>query len=380
MNDRELHAHLIGQQGGRKAFNTPVLVIDLDMLERNIAAMATFAKERGIALRPHAKTHKSADIAQKQVAAGAVGVCCAKLGEAEAMADGGIGGILITSPVVSAPAIKRLTRLNALIPDLRVTVDNPANVAALAEAAKAAGKPLQVLIDIDPGIRRTGVPSSEAAVEVGRSIAGSPSLIYLGVQYYCGREQHVESYADRRSAIEDRTTYLGEVIAALSDIGMAPTVITGGGTGTHRIDADLGVFNELQVGSYVFMDRQYNECDLTGAGTASQPYETSLQIDARVVSANTPGLATLDAGFKAMATDGGPPSILSGAPAGAPFHFMGDEHGLIVSGDQKIAIGDIVTLAAPHCDPTVNLYDFYHIVRGDTLVDIWSVQGRGRSR
>ena len=380
MNDRELHAHLIGQQGGRKAFNTPVLVIDLDMLERNIAAMATFAKERGIALRPHAKTHKSADIAQKQVAAGAVGGCCAKLGEAEAMADGGIGGILITSPVVSAPAIKRLTRLNALIPDLRVTVDNPANVAALAEAAKAAGKPLQVLIDIDPGIRRTGVPSSEAAVEVGRSIAGSPSLIYLGVQYYCGREQHVESYADRRSAIEDRTTYLGEVIAALSDIGMAPTVITGGGTGTHRIDADLGIFNELQVGSYVFMDRQYNECDLTGAGTASQPYETSLQIDARVVSANTPGLATLDAGFKAMATDGGPPSILSGAPAGAPFHFMGDEHGLIVSGDQKIAIGDIVTLAAPHCDPTVNLYDFYHIVRGDTLVDIWSVQGRGRSR
>ncbi len=380
MNDRELHAHLIGQQGGRKAFNTPVLVIDLDMLERNIAAMAAFAKERGIALRPHAKTHKSADIAQKQVAAGAVGVCCAKLGEAEAMADGGIGGILITSPVVSAPAIKRLTRLNALIPDLRVTVDNPANVAALAEAAKAAGKPLQVLIDIDPGIRRTGVPSSEAAVEVGRSIAGSPSLIYLGVQYYCGREQHVESYADRRSAIEDRTTYLGEVIAALSDIGMAPTVITGGGTGTHRIDADLGIFNELQVGSYVFMDRQYNECDLTGAGTASQPYETSLQIDARVVSANTPGLATLDAGFKAMATDGGPPSILSGAPAGAPFHFMGDEHGLIVSGDQKIAIGDIVTLAAPHCDPTVNLYDFYHIVRGDTLVDIWSVQGRGRSR
>lgn len=380
MNDRELHAHLIGQQGGRKAFNTPVLVIDLDMLERNIAAMAAFAKERGIALRPHAKTHKSADIAQKQIAAGAVGVCCAKLGEAEAMADGGVGGILVTSPVVSAPAIERLMKLNARIPDLRVTVDNPANVVALAKAAETAGKPLQVLIDIDPGIRRTGVPSPEAAVEVGRSIAAASSLRYLGVQYYCGREQHVESYADRRSAIEDRTTYLGEVIAALAGIGMAPNVITGGGTGTHRIDADLGVFNEFQVGSYVFMDRQYNECDLTGAGTTTQPYETSLQIDARVVSANTPGLATLDAGFKAMATDGGPPSILSGAPVDAPFHFMGDEHGLIVSGDQKIAIGDIVTLAAPHCDPTVNLYDFYHVVRGDTLVDIWNVQGRGRSR
>ncbi|MFT3725662.1 MAG: DSD1 family PLP-dependent enzyme [Hyphomonadaceae bacterium] len=378
MNDRELHSHLIGQQGGRKAFNTPVLVIDLDALERNIATMAKFAKERGIALRPHAKTHKSADIANKQIAAGAVGVCCAKLGEAEAMADGGVGAILITSPVVSAPAIGRLMRLNARIPDLRVTVDNLDNVSALAAAAKAAGKTLQVLIDIDPGIRRTGVPSPEAAIEVGKRIQQFAELRFLGVQYYCGREQHIESYADRRSAIEDRTAYLKTVIEALTGIGMAPGVVTGGGTGTHRIDADLGVLNELQVGSYVLMDRQYNECDLTGSGAL--PYETSLQIDARVVSANTPGLATIDAGFKAMATDGGPPTVISGAPAGSIFHFMGDEHGLVVPGEQKLAIGDIVTLAAPHCDPTVNLYDFFHVVRGDTLVDIWQVQGRGRSR
>ncbi len=380
MNDRELHTHLIGQQGGRKSFNTPVLVIDLDALDRNVAKMAVFAKERGIALRPHAKTHKSADIAKKQIAAGAAGVCCAKLGEAEAMADGGVEAILITSPVVSAPAIERLIKLNARIPDLRVTVDNPANVAALNAAASAANKPLQVLIDIDPGIRRTGVPSPEAAVAVGERIKASPSLRYLGVQYYCGREQHIEDYAKRREAIEDRTAYLRTVIDALTGIGMTPGVITGGGTGTHRIDADLGVLNELQVGSYVFMDRQYNECDLTGAGAASPPYETSLQIDTRVVSANTAGLATIDAGFKAMATDGGPPVVLSGAPAGAPFHFMGDEHGLVVAGDTKLSIGDIVTLAVPHCDPTVNLYDFFHIVRGDTLVDIWQVQGRGRSR
>jgi 3-hydroxy-D-aspartate aldolase len=380
MNDRELHAHLIGQQGGRKAFNTPVLVIELDALERNIAKMAAFTKERGIALRPHAKTHKSADIAKKQVAAGAVGVCCAKLGEAEAMADGGIGAILVTSPVVSVPAIERLMKLNARIPELRVTVDNPANVAALDAAATAAGKPLQVLIDVDPGIRRTGVPSPEAAVVVGERIKASRSLRYLGVQCYCGREQHIEDYAKRREAIEDRTAYLRTVIDALTGMGMAPGVVTGGGTGTHRIDADLGVLNELQVGSYVFMDRQYNECDLTGAGASAPPYETSLQIDARVVSANTAGMATIDAGFKAMATDGGPPTVLTGAPAGAPYHFMGDEHGLVVVGEMKLSIGDIVTLAAPHCDPTVNLYDFFHVVRGDTLVDIWQVQGRGRSR
>ncbi len=378
MNDRELHAHLIGQQGGRKAFNTPVLVIDLDALERNIATMAKFARERGIALRPHAKTHKSADIALKQVAAGAVGVCCAKLGEAEAMADGGVGAILITSPVVSSPAIARLIALNGRIPDLRVTVDNPDNVDALATAAGAAGKTFQLLVDIDPGIRRTGVSSAEAAIAIAKKIAASAALRYLGVQCYCGREQHIESYAERRTAIEDRTNYLRTIIDALTGAGLAPGVITGGGTGTHRIDADLGVFNELQVGSYVFMDRQYNECDLTG--NAAAPYETSLQIDARVVSANTSGLATIDAGFKAMATDGGPPMVLSGAPAGTPYHFMGDEHGLVVVGEVPLAIGDIVTLAAPHCDPTVNLYDFYHVVRGDTLVDIWPVQARGRSR
>lgn len=380
MNDRELHYHLIGRQGGRKSFNTPVLVIDLEALDRNIAKMAAFAKESGIALRPHAKTHKSADIAKKQMAAGAVGVCCAKLGEAEAMADGGIESILVTSPVVSAPAIDRLAKLNARIPDLRVAADNSTNVTALDAAASAAGKPLQVLIDIDPGIRRTGVSSPEAAVEVGQRIHAARSLRYLGVQYYCGREQHIEGYAERRAAIQDRTACLRTVIEALAAIGLAPGVITGGGTGTHRIDAELGVLNELQVGSYVFMDRQYNECDLTGAGASAPPYETSLQIDARVVSANTRGLATIDAGFKAMATDGGPPTVLTGAPAGAPYHFMGDEHGLIVTGETNLAIGDIVTLAAPHCDPTVNLYDFFHVVRGDTLVDIWQVQGRGRSR
>jgi 3-hydroxy-D-aspartate aldolase len=376
MDDRQLHSHLIGQQGGRLAFNTPVLVIDLDVLERNICTMADFAGKRGIALRPHAKTHKSADIARLQIAAGAGGVCCAKLGEAEAMADGGIDSVLITSPVVSAPAIERLIALNQRMGDLRVTSDNPENIDVL--AALASGKRLQVLIDIDPGIRRTGVNSPEAAAALAQKILAAPSLRYIGVQYYCGREQHIGPYAERRAAIEDRTAYLKTVIAALAGIGAPPCVITGGGTGTHRIDADLEVFTELQVGSYVFMDRQYNECDLTGAGPS--PYETSLFVDARVVSANTKGMGTIDAGFKAMSTDGGPPTIVSGAPADAKYHFMGDEHGAIVSPDTIFAIGSRVTLATPHCDPTVNLYDFYHVVRGDTLVGIWPVQARGRSR
>lgn len=377
MNDRDLHAHLINQQGGRRSFNTPVLVIDLDAFEKNVADMAAYAAANGLRLRPHAKTHKCAEIARRQVAAGAVGICCAKLGEAEEMAAGGIDGILITSPVVSAPAMERLVALNERIGGLQVVVDNPDNARALA-ATIGSHKRLTVLIDIDPGIRRTGVASAEAAVALAQVIAGLPQLNLLGVQYYCGRQQHIEKYAERRADIIDRTDYLRTIIAALAEAGFAPRIITGGGTGTHRIDVELGVLNELQTGSYIFMDRQYNVCDISGEGTPG--FETSLLIDARVVSANTPGLGTIDAGFKAMATDGGPPAVLSGAPAGAAFHFMGDEHGLVLFGETSPPVGMIVTLAVPHCDPTVNLYDFYHVVRGDTLVDLWPIEARGRSR
>jgi D-serine deaminase-like pyridoxal phosphate-dependent protein len=377
-NDLELHRRLIGQQGSRAALNTPALVIDRDALERNIAAMAAFAGAHAIALRPHAKTHKSVDIARLQLAAGALGVCCAKLGEAEALADGGVNSILITSPVVTPQAVARLAALHARMADLRIVADHPANVDALAAAARGAPRPLPVLVDIDPGIRRTGVASPEAAGALARRIADSGSLHYAGVQFYCGAQQHIESFAKRRAAIEERTAYLRGVVEQLAAAGLAPEMISGGGTGTHAIDAELGVLNELQVGSYVFMDRQYNDCDLRGQGGA--PFETALFVDAHVISANSPGMATIDAGFKALSTDGGSPAIVSGAPADAMFVFMGDEHGALIASDHAFRLGDHVTLAAPHCDPTVNLYDFYHVVRGGALIDIWPVSARGRSR
>jgi D-serine deaminase-like pyridoxal phosphate-dependent protein len=377
-DDWDLHNHLIGQQGSRAALNTPALVIDQGALERNIAAMADFAKARGLALRPHAKTHKSVDIARLQLAAGAVGVCCAKLGEAEAMADGGLESILITSPVVTPQAIARLALLHARVRNLRVVADNPENVAALALAAKGTARPLDVLVDIDPGIRRTGVASPEAAVQLAKQIGDNPALRFAGVQFYCGVQQHIESFADRRTAIVERTDYLRGIVERLRTAGLAPELVTGGGTGTHFIDAELGVLNELQVGSYVFMDRQYNDCDLRGEGAG--PFETALQIDARVISANSASMATIDAGFKAMSTDGGNPTILAGAPANAMFVFMGDEHGALIAPDHPFKIGDLVSLAAPHCDPTVNLYDYYHVVRDGTLVAIWPVSARGRSR
>lgn len=377
MSDIDLHKHLIGWQGSRLALNTPVLVVDRDALERNIAAMAAFARASGMALRPHAKTHKSVEIAKLQLAAGAVGVCCAKLGEAETLAAGGVGDILITSPVVTPQAIERLIALNAKS-RLSVVADNRDNVAALAAAAASAGAKLNVLVDIDPGIRRTGAPTPEAALALAQAIAAAPSLHFAGVQYYCGVQQHIESYADRRAAIAERTDYLRTVIDTLSRADHPPAVVTGGGTGTHRIDAELGVLTELQAGSYVFMDKQYGDCDLDGQGGA--PFETSLFVDAHIISANHASMATIDAGFKALSTDGGSPVVMAGAPHGATFVFMGDEHGALIAPDHAFRIGDHVSLAVPHCDPTVNLYDFYHVVRDGTLIDIWPVSARGRSR
>jgi D-serine deaminase-like pyridoxal phosphate-dependent protein len=375
--DIDLHRHLIGQQGSRAALNTPALVIDRDALERNIAAMAAFAKAQGVALRPHAKTHKSAEIAKLQLKAGALGVCCAKLGEAEALAQGGVETILITSPVVTPQAIARLAALHGKIAGLAITADNPDNVDALAAAFKGAGKPLPVLVDIDPGIHRTGVASPEAAVALARKIKNAASLSYAGVQFYCGAQQHIEDFAERRAAIEERTAYLRTVIDALIAADLAPAIVTGGGTGTHRIDAALGVFTELQVGSYVFMDKQYADCDLAGDGAA--PFENALLVDTHVISANAPGMATLDAGFKALSTDGGSPAIVEGAPKECAFFFMGDEHSALIGG-HGLKVGDRVVLSPPHCDPTVNLYDAYHIVRDGTLIGIWPVSARGRSR
>jgi len=381
VNDLELHAHLIGRQGSRRDLNTPVLVLDLERLDRNIAAMADFAAAHGLRLRPHAKTHKSVDIARRQVAAGAIGLCCAKIGEAEVLADGGITGLHITSPVVPAAAVERLAQLNLRDTGLMTVVDNPDNARAIAAAVEHAGdKPLSVIIDVDPGIHRTGIASPEAAVELFEAIRSLPALVYRGVQFYCGSHQHIHSYAEREAAMRERADYLRSVIAALTGVGGAPEIVTGGGTGTHRIDAGLDLFTELQVGSYVFMDTGYRACDLTGEEGAPIPFETSLMIDTSVISANTPGLFTLDAGIKSMATDGPLPTVEAGADDTARFFLMGDEHGALMTLPGALALGDRVSLRAPHCDPTVNLYDNYHVVRGQTLDAIWPVSGRGRSR
>ena len=375
---KALNENLIGIEGGAARLQTPALVIDLDILERNIARMVDHAKRAGIGLRPHAKTHKSVEIARRQIAAGANGVCCAKLGEAEALAEGGIASILITSPVVTEAGIARLMELNARMPELMAVCDNAKVATRLDAAAQAAGKPLKILVDIDPGMSRTGIRAADAPALVDM-VASSKGLVYCGLQCYAGQAQHLESPNERRSASLQVMKELGELRDTLAKSGHAPKIVSGGGTGTFDIDPDAHVLTELQVGSYIFMDKQYN--DVWEKPGDRVPFETSLFVQTTVISANRPGLATTDAGFKSFATDAGPPLLHSGAPAGAAYFFFGDEQGGIFypKDGPLLQPGDVLRCVVPHCDPTVNLYDRYHAVRGDTLEAIWTVDGRGRS-
>ncbi|HUB84298.1 MAG TPA: DSD1 family PLP-dependent enzyme [Rhizomicrobium sp.] len=376
---KSLNSDLIGVPGGRALLQTPALVIDLDAMERNIAAMAAHAKKHNIALRPHAKTHKCSEIAKRQIAAGALGICCAKLGEGEALADAGIDSILLTSPVVTDAGIARVMALNAKIGELRVTCDNASVAARLEEAARASGKKLRVVVDIDPGLGRTGILPGDGAVALAEQVANSAHLIFDGLQCYAGQVQHMESPNERRDASLSAMKDLAGLRDRLKAKGISPKLLSGGGTGTFDIDPDANTLTELQVGSYVFMDRQYN--DVWEKPGQRPPFEPSLFVQTTVISANRDGLVTTDAGFKSFATDAGSPAIFSGAPEGSNYFFFGDEQGGVFypSAHGKLGVGSVIVCIVPHCDPTVNLYDRYHGVRGDVLESIWEIEARGRS-
>ena len=372
------NGRFIGIKGARLSLSTPALLLDLDALDRNIAAMAAHAKAAGINLRPHAKGAKSVEIGRRQVAAGAVGICCATLGEAEVIAGAGIANVLVTSPVVTPAMIDRLVTLNQRAKGLMVVADNPVNVDALAAAAAKAGQPLSVIVEFDVGQGRTGTTSVEAAAALAQRIKASPHLRYRGVQAYYGHLQHVTAFADRKAAAETQIARVRGLLERLRADGLAPEIVSGGGTGTFDIDPGGGVFTELQAGSYPFMDREYLEIDMTSG--RSSPFVASLFVQASVVSANREGFAVVNAGYKSFATEGGMPRVVVPRLANATYKLMGDEHGGIQydPGSGTLKVGDAVEFLTPHCDPTINLYDRYHCMRGDTLVEIWPVDARGR--
>ncbi len=377
-NTESPNRKLVGQAGSRWDLLTPALILDLDVLEANIKAMADWAEQGGFALRPHGKSHKSPDIARRQIAAGAVGLCCASLREAQVMAAHKIPGLLITTPLApgKAPLVAQLVKDGAAV---AVVADHADLVAAYGAAAAALGVELEVFVDLDVGLGRTGTPSAQIAIELAGQISAHPALKYGGVQGYMGHLQHVDDHGERRQRLDGDTRDLQGMVDALIKANLPPAVVTGGGTGTHRLDAEYGAFGEFQVGSYLFMDVQYLSVQQGAAG--AQPYGTALFVQTSVVNINHPAYAVTDAGLKSFATDGPKPLIARGAPTGASYRYMGDEHGAIdfANGSDSLALGAKVECVTPHCDPNVNLYNFYHVVRGDTLVEIWPVAARGNS-
>jgi len=364
--------------GSRYELNTPALVLDVDALERNIERMAEIVHGFGRKLRPHAKSHKCSRIAQAQIDAGAVGICCATLDEAEVMASGGIRGILITSPLTAAMKIGRLVDLVRHAPDTMVVVDNSDNVSALARAAGDNGIVLPVLVDVELGFGRTGVLSVDAAEALARHIGNERALSFSGIQAYGGHLQHTADYAERVELCRRAHAFIAEIVERLESIGMPPALVTGGGTGTHAIDARSSPFTEIQAGSYVFMDAEYQT--VTYEEGRDWPFENSLFVQTTVISTNVAGTVTTDAGTKSFALNGPKPRILSSGLAGATYEYSGDEHGRIrlAEGSAAPRLGERVECVIPHCDPTVVLYDRVHCVRGDAIVDVWPIDARGR--
>ncbi len=343
------------------AIDTPALVIDLDAMERNLARMADFARQHGMRLRPHAKMHKSASLARRQIAAGAVGVCVQKTAEAEALAAGGVHDIYISNEVIAPAKLKRVAALAQQLAaqggQLAIAVDSLEGISRLAAASQglAAGL-IRVLVEIDVGQGRCGLAPGPAAVPLVQALVQHPQLAFAGLQAYHGRAQHVRTLAGRRAAIEQVVQDVRRTVAALQAAGHAVPLVTGAGSGTFLLEAGSGVYGELQAGSYLFMDRDYasNEPD-----PAQPQFEHALFLKSQVIS-RCAGHAVVDAGHKSHAIDSGLPAV-----HGLPLSYAngGDEHG-ILHGAVLPALGDTVWLIPGHCDPTVNLHDHLIGVRG----------------
>jgi 3-hydroxy-D-aspartate aldolase len=378
MHSRGPNEALIGVPGSRHALDTPALVLDIDVMQANIASMAAYARAHDYQLRPVAKIHKSVDVARLQVAAGANGVTCATLAECEVLTDGGVPGCLLFTSVVSGPKLARLAALNARAEDLIVVADNPANLVQLAEAGRESGRPLQVLVDVEVGGRRTGIAGDERVLEFAKHVAETDGLQYAGVQAYVGDHQNIVDYDTRRARSRELLEPLVALVERLKDAGLAPRVVSGGGTGTHDFDHELGVLTEFQVGSYVFMDVNYRDVVLRAGDP--HPFGLALSVRTTVVSAEQPGFVITDAGMKELDAMLGLkyPAILRGAPDGARYSLAGDDMGRIEFADvnDRLGVGDVVDVLPAHCYQTLSMYSHFHVARGDELVDIWPISAR----
>jgi 3-hydroxy-D-aspartate aldolase len=355
--------------------DTPALIVDLDAFEDNLRRMAGEMRGSAIRVRPHAKTHKCAVIALQQMALGAVGVCCQKVSEAEALVDGGVGDVLVSNEIVGERKLRRLAAI-ARRAHVGVCVDDPGNIDDLARMAGTFGASLDVYVEVDVGSKRCGVETPEGALALARRVASKPMLKFSGLQAYHGAAQHKRTPAERKAAIESAASLAGAAKRAIEAAGIACPIVTGAGTGTYRLEAASGVYNEIQPGSYVFMDADYGRNQGEG-GAPFSDFRHSLFVFATIMSRPTDARAVVDAGLKAVSVDSGMPTLGDGIDG--EYVAPSDEHGTMRLGpqSQRLKVGDKIRLIPGHCDPTVNLYDWYVCVRGGLVEALWPIVARG---
>ena len=352
--------------------DTPALVIELDAFERNLKRLRDAVANR-VRVRAHAKTHKCAEIARRQIAAGAVGVCCQKVSEAEAMVAGGVGDVLVSNEVVGAAKLARLAELSRRA-HIGVCVDDARNVADLNAACAASGTRLDVYVEVDVGARRCGVAPGKPAVALAREVAARAHLRFAGLQAYHGAAQHLRSMAERRAAIELAAAAVRETRAQIEAAGIPCPRVSGAGSGSFMFEIETAAFDEIQPGSYVFMDADYARNEWA----APLPrFEHALFVLATVMSRPVPERAVVDAGLKASSVDSGLPLVWQ--RPGLACVRVSDEHGVIeiAPGAAAPALGEKLLLVPGHCDPTVNLYDGYVCVRGGQVEALWPIEARG---
>jgi len=341
---------------------TPALLLDLDKFEVNLARMARRVRESGKNLRPHAKAHKCAEIARRQIAAGAVGMCVATVAEAELLNAAGISGLLVTSPVADPLKMARIVETGAM-----VVADHIKQIEWYNEATRAAGRKTDVLVDLDVGDHRTGASSLEQAIEIAEAADRAAHLTLRGLQAYSVHGSHAGGPEDRKRVSADAFAKAREVRDAMSRKGLSTEILSGGSTGTWEIDTAIPELTELQAGSYVLMDIAYRRVGLD--------FQHAMTVLATVVSANQDNFVTIDGGYKAFAADRGYGPEAESLP-GTKYRWGGDEFGYldIEESNLRLKLGDRIEFIAPHCDPTVNLYDRIHACRGDVVEAIWPLK------
>jgi D-serine deaminase-like pyridoxal phosphate-dependent protein len=363
----------------RSELPTPALLLEIDAFNENVTKMAAHARDHKRALRPHAKTHKCPEIGKALIRAGAVGACSAKISEAEALSNGGVSGLLLTSAMVGPQRIERALALARKRPETIFSVDNVQNAEDMNTAAGAARQKLNLAIDLFVG-RRTGIQPGQPSLALAQRIAALPNVKLVGIQAYAGHASHTNGFENRKRASQEAMGQAVETRRMIEKAGIECPLLTGGSTGTYNIDSDIDGVTEIQPGSFMFMDTDYNRIGGSDGSPVYRDFKNALFIASTVISKPADDVAVVDAGFKAMATDR--PFVPEPRDReGVTYAWAGDEHGrLTFKSTAPANLGERIEITAPHCDPTVNLYDQIFVVRGEQVEAVWPIAARGKSQ